>query len=59
MPGPNSSPNGDTRIVRGHINEEFRCDTHRECVQDGENCKIIPLRWWLAKRNLLHTGKTR
>lgn len=58
MPGPNSAPNGDTRIVRGHINEEFRCDKHRECNQTSKECNIIPLRVWLQKRNLLRTGKT-
>lgn len=59
MPGPNSSPNGDTRIVRGHWNEEFRCDKHRECSQAQKDCNIIPLREWLSKRNMLRTGKTK
>ena len=60
MPGPNSSPNGDTRIVRGHWNEEFRCDVGHKCgAKDAGPCRIIPLRVWLSKRNKLRTGKTR
>jgi hypothetical protein len=60
MPGPNSAPNGDTRIVKGHFNEEFVCATHyREYDRCNEKCKNISLRDYLAKRNMLRTGKTR
>jgi hypothetical protein len=63
MPGPLSAPNGDTRIVRGHINEEFVCDKHFDkefdvCL-DRQGCVVIPLRQYLAKRNRLVTGKTK
>lgn len=30
MPGPNSTPNGDTTVSRGHVNESFVCDLHFE-----------------------------
>lgn len=68
MPGPNSIPNGDTTVMRGHVNEKFVCRIHGEkeldaCEQriaDEEgNCKIIPLRWYLSERGRLRTGKTK
>lgn len=59
MAGPNSAPNGDTRIVRGHVDEEFVCEKHRECDLDTDKCQVVPLRWYLSKRNRLRTGKTR
>jgi len=59
MAGPNSAPNGDTRIIRGHVNEEFACETHRECTLDTDRCKVVPLRWYLSKRGRLQTGKTK
>lgn len=73
MPGPNSCPNGDTRVSRGHINEVFVCKIHGEKSLDdcewksvnldkyGEPyaCSIIPLREYLAQRNMLRTGKTK
>lgn len=63
MPGPLSTPNGDVRIIRGHVNESFVCDKHFEkeldkCYSD-ERCTIVPLRDYLYKRNRLVTGKTR
>lgn len=59
MPGPNSAPNGDTRIVRGHINEEFVCEKHKaELEKCDKKCTLLPLRVYLSKRNLLRTGKT-
>lgn len=30
MPGPNSTPNGDTSVSRGHVNEKFTCEIHAE-----------------------------
>lgn len=59
MAGPNSVPNGDTRLMMGHVNTEYRCDTHRVCTQDSESCRVITLREWLLKRNRLVTGKSR
>lgn len=59
MAGPNSAPNGDTRIVRGHINEEFVCEKHKRELEKCNDCTLIPLRVYLAKRNMLRTGKTR
>ncbi len=62
MPGPQSTPNGDTRIIAGHVNEAFVCGTHFEKhldkCQQNEDCKIISLRAYLTKRNRLVTGKT-
>lgn len=72
MPGPNSAPNGDTTIVRGHMNEEFLCDIHaskhldacrvneerREVNPKLPPCHIVSKREYLLKRNRLRTGKT-
>lgn len=63
MPGPNSCPNGDTRVMRGHVNEVFVCEKHGdketyECSMKP-GCKLVPLRDYLYKRNRLVTGKTR
>lgn len=62
MPGPQSTPNGDTRIIAGHVNEAFVCGTHfdkrLDLCQGDEECRIITLRAYLAKRNRLVTGKT-
>jgi hypothetical protein len=30
MPGPNSVPNGDTRLMLGHMNEAFICEVHSD-----------------------------
>lgn len=57
MPGPNSAPNGDTTIIRGHADEEFV----RVLVLKGyaeEHYEWIPKREYLARRNKLRTGKT-
>lgn len=63
MPGPCSTPNGDTRIIRGHVNEAFVCNKHGEKELDkcyiNVNCTIVPLRDYLASRGRLVTGKTR
>lgn len=79
MPGPNSAPNGDTSIVRGHVQEKFVCDSHGEKQLDRcdnnirrreradsdrekrqiPDCRIVPLREYLTKRNRLRTGKTK
>lgn len=51
MPGPNSAPNGDSGLVRGHDNERFYF-----C----EICKsVFPARVHDAKHNRLRTGKTK
>jgi hypothetical protein len=63
MPGPLSTPNGDVRIIRGHVNEAFVCHKHGEKELDkcyeNEHCKIVPLRDYLFDRSRLVTGKTR
>lgn len=74
MSGPNSAPNGDTRLVMGHVNEEFMCQTHGNkhldrCEKnlvytiderlDGKKCVVVGLRTYLAQRNKLVTGKTK
>lgn len=68
MPGPNSIPNGDTTVMRGHVNEKFVCRIHAgkqldtceaNIATDEGMCKIIPLRWYLEERGRLNTGKTK
>jgi hypothetical protein len=73
MAGPLSVLNGDERIVRGSVNEEFVCVLHGQkhlawCndtvagLMSGEfdfpACRVVPLRYWLATRGRLITGKT-
>lgn len=55
MPGPNSAPNGDARLVRGYPREEFVCvlDPKKHTCGDNE-CKLVSLRF-VVKR----TGKTK
>jgi hypothetical protein len=57
MPGPCSTPNGDTTIVRGHVDEEFMLETRLKGFAE-EHQVWIPKREWLAKRGKLRTGKT-
>ena len=70
MPGPMSVPNGDTTIVRGHVNEVFMCDKHNKEYdakdheesydKDGQlQCRVVSLREYLGKRGRLVTGKTK
>ena len=65
MAGPLSVPNGDVRIIRGHVQEEFLCKCGNEKCDgtprgDRPNAhKMIPLRDYLAARGRLITGKTR
>lgn len=56
MAGPNSAPNGDRRIVRGDLNEEFKIVKHE--TKYGTFEELVPLRTWLAQRGKLRTGKT-
>lgn len=57
MPGPNSAPNGDRRIVRGDLNEQFVIQKRTD--EDGNEYSIqIPRREYLAARGKLITGKT-
>lgn len=69
MAGPNSAPNGDTRIVVGHVDADYACEIHGtkhldwcEETEQGEfdfpACHVVPLRYYLAKRNRLRSGKT-
>lgn len=65
MAGPLSTPNGDQRIIRGHVNEEFICKCgNNKCdgsidVSRPYAHKMIPLRDYLYARNRLVTGKTK
>ncbi len=71
MPGPMSVPNGDTTIVRGHVNEVFMCDKHNKEYDHKDHsetfskedglllCRMVSLREYLFKRNRLVTGKTK
>ena len=56
MAGPMSAPNGDRRIVRGDLNEEFKIVKHE--TEYGTWYENVPLRSWLATRGRLTTGKT-
>lgn len=56
MAGPMSVPNGDRRIVRGDLNEEFKTVKHE--TEYGTWFEQVPLRTWLAERGRLRTGKT-
>jgi hypothetical protein len=56
MAGPMSAPNGDRRIVRGDLNEEFKIVRHE--TEYGTWLESVPLRTWLAQHNRLVTGKT-
>lgn len=62
MPGPNSAPNGDARLVVG-VSQDYMCERHAdkeldECL-DRHPSLVVPLRYYLAKRNRLRTGKTK
>lgn len=66
MAGPLSTPNGDVRIIRGHVQEEFlcrcgdkKCDGIKIDWNTGYVHKLIPLRDYLAARGRLITGKTK
>lgn len=70
MPGPNSAPNGDRGLIRGHAEERFifckPCQEAREArvaEQLGvESVTLPPLRYparsHAAKHGKLKTGKT-
>ncbi len=67
MPGPNSAPNGDAGLVRGHQDERFvwcnPCYASRKAWGLREFGVILdpisyPARSHDAKHNRLHTGKT-
>lgn len=65
MAGPLSTPNGDVRIIRGHVQEEFICVCgNHKCdgtmdSWDRYTHKMVPLRNYLFDRNRLVTGKTK
>lgn len=63
MSGPNSAPNGDTRLVLGHVNEAFVCSKHGDKELDvcsgKPGCEMMSLRHYLASRGRLVTGKTK
>ncbi len=57
MSGPNSAPNGDRSLVSS---ERTHCVKHAEKIENcNKFCEQIRKRDYLAKRNNLHTGKTR
>ena len=68
MPGPNSAPNGDKGLIRGHKDERFVscevCDRQVEkLVRVQMNMKMTVEGFYAArdhdvKHNRLHTGKT-
>lgn len=67
MAGPLSTPNGDVRIIRGHVHEEFMCicgnikcgGIRLDSWDDPKKGhKMIPLREYLLARGRLSTGKT-
>ncbi len=68
MPGPNSLPNGSSRMEYAEM-WVLVCDYHNNCTPDSHKVfdkhgdiifhAFITKREWLAKRNKLRTGKTR
>lgn len=55
MPGPNSAPNGERRLV----SNEMVCNRHGEKdSQCSEKCSYVRYREFLAHRGRLRTGKT-
>lgn len=69
MPGPNSAPNGDVGLIRGHAQERFvfceTCQKAREARASEEAGVEItlpprryPARTHAAKHGKLKTGKT-
>ena len=56
MPGPNSAPNGDVTLIKGHKREIYY---YCQC-KDYDHYKHLPIpaRDWLARRGRLYTGKT-
>ena len=63
MPGPNSVPTGDTRLMMGHVNTEYVCFTHKDkhldVCESKKGCEIVSLREYLSARGALRTGKTK
>lgn len=70
MPGPNSAPNGDKGLIRGHAEERFyyceTCQRRREkeyFERYGIKAKLreilYPAREHDAKHKRLRTGKTK
>lgn len=60
MAGPNSAPNGDAGLIRGHRLERFvlvKCPA--DCEKEHEHEQLLPARTVLARRNRLVTGKTK
>lgn len=59
MPGPNSAPNGDIRLVGSGV---LMCVIHgdkRAKCDPKKGCRTVRLREYLHMRNRLVTGKTR
>ena len=48
--GPNSIPNGDTTVMRGHANEKFVCTAHRSRNR-GRAVETMSLTTDCPKRN--------
>jgi hypothetical protein len=59
MPGPNSSPDGDTRLVVGHPAQEFVWVEVKSTKDERFPGYWEPLRINLARKGRLITGKTR
>ena len=59
MPGPNSAPNGDARLVMGYRGEDFvLVECPKTCEREHDHERWIPRRIYLATRGKLRTGKT-
>lgn len=59
MPGPNSAPNGDRKLVGSYV---LMCVIHGDKqgnCNEKKGCRTIRLRDYLHMRNRLVTGKTR
>jgi hypothetical protein len=58
MAGPNSAPNGDARLVKGHLLAEFVWVERYDALTDMIIRWQEPLRDNLARKHRLVTGKT-
>jgi hypothetical protein len=58
MAGPNSAPNGDARLVKGHLLAEFVWVEYYDELTRMSFRMQVPLRDYLARKHRLLTGKT-
>lgn len=59
MSGPNSAPNGEVGLIKGHWNEEFVFISDRDFYRGEYGPFWVSLQDYLAQSNRLRTGKTK